>query len=991
MEDSLASAPTLLPSSNDDPLLRGADGLDDALREGSMRERVLAGLFPDTAPQRIGRFRVLDRLGAGGMGIVYTAYDEHLDRKIAVKVVREARARDDARDDGQARARLLREARALARLSHVNVVAVHEVGEHDGQVYVAMEFVRGRRLDRWLAAPGEDDARARPWRVIVDMFIQAGNGLAAAHEAGIIHRDFKPPNAIVSEEGVLKVLDFGLARDAQDAQPRALTTTFAETPLDPRASTLTRAGAILGTPAYMSPEQLRGEEATAQSDQFSFCVALHEALYGARPFAGATLKQLALNVLAGHRARPSGTTVPGWLDAIVARGLRGESASRWPSMRALVDALGDDPSARRRRRARSLAAAGLVVGSALALGSYARAMDQRCKGASAEFAEAWNAGRRAAVLTAMTGTGLSYARTSAESVTRTLDEYAERWAAARVDACEDTRIREEQTPALMEARLRCLDDRRRAAASIVRVLEEVDESSVGPSSRAVLRLPRIELCADAEYVTAAVKPPEDPATRATVAALRERLERVNALVTAGRYQEASALCDALAEEVAAARYPPLNVERSTLAGLLAVKLGDYQEAARALEPAYFEARALKHDELAAEAAYLLGWSVGYGLARYEEGARWARHILADVQRGTIDPELEVKALSLLGVLAELRSDFDEAVEHHDKAVALAHEVFGAESPSLSTLLLNRGSMHSARGAHEQALADYERGVELHARVYGESHPVVADLRSSIGLTYSQLGRIDEALEQMHLALEVSRAAYGESTELATVQLNVGVAYTTARRHHEAEQYLVRAYEVFSKLLGPAHPDVALARTALAVNELELGRFDSALAHFDAALAINVKAYGENNEQVATTSSFLGDAYRTLKRYDDAIAAYTRAITIWEQLAPDGHPRVVTALSGRGSTYFEREELTPARTDLERACALAERLEVDPEDHAKAELVLSRTLVALDPSSTPRALTLTRSAARRLDERASASAAELRDEMRAWVASLEGRP
>ena len=196
VEDSLSSAPTLLPSSDasDDLLARAAAGLDDALRESSMRARVLAGLFPSAAPQRIGRFRVLELLGEGGMGTVYTAYDERLDRKVAVKVVREKRSRDD----GQARARLLREARALARLSHANVVAVHEVGEHDGQVYVAMEFVRGQRLDRWLA--GAEGDRPRSWRLIVNMFMQAGEGLAAAHEAGIVHRDFKPESRPPSPE-----------------------------------------------------------------------------------------------------------------------------------------------------------------------------------------------------------------------------------------------------------------------------------------------------------------------------------------------------------------------------------------------------------------------------------------------------------------------------------------------------------------------------------------------------------------------------------------------------------------------------------------------------------------------------------------------------------------------------------------------------------------------------------------------------------------------
>jgi len=279
------------------------------------RELVKARLFRSRGgPVQIGRFTVLARLGEGGMGVVYTAYDDQLGRKVAVKLLR-----GDGRHDLVARARLLREAQAMARLSHANIVAVHEVGAtEDQQVFIAMEFVRGETLDAWLKG------QVHGWREILGEFIAAGRGLAAAHRAGLIHRDFKPHNVIVGEDGIVKVLDFGLARAserAEDAADRVEAPAAKERLLD---VALTHAGAVMGTPAYMAPEQHEGRPATARSDQFSFCVSLYEGLYGRHPFDCTSLGSLLSDVAAGRvRPPPPGTRVPPWLHRVVLRGLSG--------------------------------------------------------------------------------------------------------------------------------------------------------------------------------------------------------------------------------------------------------------------------------------------------------------------------------------------------------------------------------------------------------------------------------------------------------------------------------------------------------------------------------------------------------------------------------------------------------------------------------------------------------------------------------------------
>jgi serine/threonine protein kinase len=339
-----------------------------------------------TIPERattVARYILLDRIGAGGMGVVYSAYDPDLDRKVAIKLLHAGVGDgDDAR-----RLRLAREAQAMARLAHPNVVAVHDVGVHAGELFVAMALVEGRTLGAWLRA-----ARRSP-REVLRAFAAAGRGLAAAHDAGLVHRDFKPDNVLVrDQDGQILVGDFGLA-GLIDVPPRG--------DGEPAGAQVTQAGARFGTPAYMAPEQHRGDRADARADQFAFCVALYEGLYAEHPFVGAaklggvdTLDALALDVIAGRvRAAPRATQVPAWLRRVVVRGLSPAPADRWPSMAALLAALERDP---RRTLRRGLAVAGVAAAVAAGLLMWRREPAPTCAAAGARVATAWNDATRAA-------------------------------------------------------------------------------------------------------------------------------------------------------------------------------------------------------------------------------------------------------------------------------------------------------------------------------------------------------------------------------------------------------------------------------------------------------------------------------------------------------------------------------------------------------------------------------------------------------------------
>ena len=286
---------------------------------------------PTALPRSIGRFVVLRQLGQGGMGVVYAAYDEELDRKLAVKLLHQTELQSADR-----RTRILREAQAMARVSHPNTVQVYEVGEVLGQVFIAMEFIEGTTLGSWQNQSG------RTWEEVLRMYVAAGQGLVAAHAVGLVHRDFKPDNVLVGNDQRPRVADFGLARAAGTMEPSARSA--APGAVDLLSSPLTMTGSVIGTPAYMSPEQYSGEQADSRSDQFSFCAALYEALYKKLPFAGTTFGELSSNVLGG-KLRPvdPASPIPRIVEQTLRRGLATRPEQRFPSMTELLAALSINP------------------------------------------------------------------------------------------------------------------------------------------------------------------------------------------------------------------------------------------------------------------------------------------------------------------------------------------------------------------------------------------------------------------------------------------------------------------------------------------------------------------------------------------------------------------------------------------------------------------------------------------------------------------------
>jgi predicted Ser/Thr protein kinase len=417
----------------------------------------------------VGRYVIVEQLGAGGMGVVYAAYDPELDRRVALKLLN---PRGHASGSSKGRARLVREAQALAQLNHTNVVTVHDVGEHDGRVFVAMEYIEGTTLKLWFRST------PRPWREVVQVFLLAARGLMAAHAKEMTHRDFKPDNVMLQGDGANRrvvVMDFGLASAPTSAQsgvdfdPSASASLASTVDLD----ALTQTGAVMGTPSYMAPEQHAGHS-SPHSDQFSFCVTLYEALYGRRPFRGTTLPELVGAVSSGDiEPPPSPTKVPGWLRDVVVRGLAADPDKRWPSMSALVQALQADPS-RRRWALTGVVALVATAGTALVLDTLSdRRLAKACAEERMAIEQTWGEAQRKAAADAFGASELSYASAVWANAESRLDDVTQAWADARGQSC----LTRSQLPhSLREVQDACFESRRRRLEKNIKALSSPESA-----------------------------------------------------------------------------------------------------------------------------------------------------------------------------------------------------------------------------------------------------------------------------------------------------------------------------------------------------------------------------------------------------------------------------------------------------------------------------------------------------------------------------------
>jgi eukaryotic-like serine/threonine-protein kinase len=875
-------------------------GDEEPVRDSAMLDETIAGEDDEVDRRRrlyapgttVGRYVILQEVGAGAMGVVFAAFDPELNRKVALKILHPSR-RAGAKAAAAARARLLREAQAIARVSHPHVISVYDVGMVNDAVFVAMEFIEGMTLTSWLEQP-------RKVEEIVEVFVQAGRGLAAAHRAGLIHRDFKPDNVLVKLEGSpdetlepqVRVSDFGLARTDPSIVRDSESDDFLEIPAprssmsdsDIMSSPLTQVGAVVGTPRYMAPEQHFGNDSDPRSDQFGYCVAFYIALYKQDPFSAPSLERLALAKQQGRiRQIPSDSRVPAHLAELVRRGLSARMDDRFKSMDDLVEALLDDPDVRRRKMMSwlgGIAAVGAIVATAWAL----RAPDgvQVCDGAEDRLSGVWDAARREAVRERMLGTGVSYAQQSWSEVERQLDAYTTQWVRVHTEACEATHVMREQSDGLLDRRMTCLGSRRTALRALVEVLVEADASVVQRAVQAAAALPTLELCSNAAALLAQVEPPVDPTTAAHVAEVREQLANARVLGGAGKYAEALELArqaGTIAEEIG---YMPLVAEALAEIGSALESSGEYATAEEHLLRSAWEATRSHHDEALARAATRLVGVVGDRLARHEEGLRWGELARAVLDRLGLEPLSHASVDTSLGNVLFRMGRYEEAREHYERAIAIRVDAKGEDDPILAGMHVNLGGVLYRQRHHDEAIAAFQRAQELATSRMGAEHPLVGTVLVSLGLVYNAREDYDQAQLHHERGISIFRATMGKDHPfLATAISNLGVTLQARKQHEEAKQRFEEALAMYGASLGERHPEYARVLQNIGVAHQHLDELEEAREHIARALEIRREALAADHIEIAYSLAAMAELNLLEAEHAAALESFEGALAILE--------------------------------------------------------------------------------------------------------------
>jgi len=807
-----------------------SDSADTAPATGLTETPGDYGFPPGTS---VGRYVLGERLGAGGMGVVYAAHDRKLDRAVALKLLR-----PDASGHVEAHRQLVREAQTLARLAHPNVVNVHDIGDFEGRVYVDMELVTGRTLAQWLEA-GE-----RPWEVVLDVFLQAGRGLAAAHAVGIVHRDFKPDNVLVGDDGRVRVADFGIALlgprpqrafgepagdGANEASSESETTTGA-----PVVRSHSRSIGRTGTPAYMAPEQRRDGTADARSDQYSFCVALHEAMCGERPRDSSKSGKSNSPPAAVDRKPPP------WLEQAIARGLSKDPDQRYPSMDALLETLVSEPRRRRQRRrlaAMSVAAAGFLAAGVGWGSAHNRASaPPLCRGAEAKLAGVWDAERKDAVQRAFLAVQKPFAADAWSGVQRALDAYATAWVATRTEACEATRVRGEQSDQILGLRMACLDDRAAALNAVSEVFSHADEGVVLHAFGAAQELPRLAPCSDTKWLLARVKPPADPATAAKVAELHVRLARVKALDDSAQYSEALPIARGLVADAEPIGDRQVQAEALYALGSLLGRTSDLAGAEPALRQAASVADAAGDDALRVRAwGALLFYTVGEGgkfdlIPVFQEEAKGALARLGG------DDDVEANYLEDLGAAFLSAGKLAEARQSDEKAAEIEARTFGHDSWQEAIALTNLGIAHAAAGEGGAALDALEGALAIDERQLGPSHPHVASAENAMGGALMEEGKPAEAEPHARRAVSVADGTLGEE-ELSRYVFDLGEVLVAEGKLDDALASYQRALALMSKARAAEDPTLISFLRGVGETYLSLGKPALGVPYLERAVAI----------------------------------------------------------------------------------------------------------------------------------------------------------
>lgn len=887
----------------------GVDVEAEALR-ASVRSR----LFGETSVSTLGRYQLQRQIGRGGMGVVYAALDPELGRTVALKVLR---PHGTGGSQQTREARLVREARALARLSHPNVVSVYAVERIGGVLCIAMEFVRGETLAAWLSAEPRTEA------AIVGAFVDAARGLAAAHRNGIVHRDFKPLNVMVGASegrgarGRVRVLDFGLAMT--DTSLEETTTQDGAGSFESGSGTQTETGTVMGTRGYMAPE-LREGAASAASDQYAFFISLFRALTQRSP------KEPPLETIELDR-------IPGRLRPIVRRGLAKDPGARWPNLDEAADAL-------LRAVAPRWPIAAAATGTVLALAgvawvSTAHAEPDPCASFDARAESTWSESRVHSI-----------EATLKDAPAFAVDAWAR--AAPHLETAM-ARLREQGGVACRSAYDRGKLVSRPDAATVLCLQSQLVEldAALGQFEAEPQRPQPLDFASFAPL--RACEQTSEPTVDAGSRAFEEALAAVRGQLRAGSYAPAHAAMQELIRQVQSVSPASLRAEAFLLSGRAAQAAGHYEIAETRFQAALGEATTAGTDAVAARTWVALLDLEGRDFGRQAEAKRMLVPARAAIARVPDDARLQADFIATQAMLADRSADPERAIE-------LLHEALAAvpETPETATrrahLLhaLARGLRRAGRPA--QSMPHAREALKLTRDVLGPRHPEVATRHIAVGTAANLAGDTEAALAAFGAALDIYTEALGpEHPSVAVALHNRGTALAASGQIDDAYADIARAAELDRANLGVDNPGRAQSLYTLAMLQRQRGQADDAQQLMNEALQILSRAWGDDHPDLSYVVGGLADLAAAEGDFDAATKHYARAQALLEPALGASHPRMVYPLLGAGRVALQRDMPTEAVAPLERARAIAQAGGVDPLTGAEVSYRLALALVDDDGS------------------------------------------
>jgi serine/threonine-protein kinase len=901
----------------------------------------------------IGRYLVLELLGRGGMGSVYAAYDPVLDRKIALKLL------TDPDDDGSSgRARMRREAQALAKLSHPNVMIVHDVDDHAKGIYIAMELVQGTTLRAW--------ALGRPWREIIGAYLDAARGLGAAHAAGLIHRDFKPDNVLVGTDGRVRVTDFGLARLAPEGDGVPV--------LGELSSNLTQQGTVVGTPSYMAPEQIDGDPVDARTDQFAWCLSAWEALFGESPWPIPTLAVRSAAMKTDVPKPPAKTKVPRAVTRVLLRGLHPKRAKRWPDMESLIAALERARSSRRVVAGAIAAAAVVALGAVFVLGR--QTTGPSCDAAATPVADAWPA---AAVHAAFAATHVPYAEAAFAVVNREVEAWRGRWRSVAVESCRATREQGTQSEAMLDLRTACLARARDGLRTFADALVHADASLVEKAPAVATRLPELGAC-DAAALAGVAPPPPDPhGTRQLIETALTGIERDT--MRGLSLDAAKALLPVARVWVAAATtlgWQPLVARAQRAIAMLEEDIGQGKEARTSLLAAMAAAQgddlaAIELDLLDLEGRITSDWALAESWAKLAEatlgrlGARPATHVELARRHGhaleraghpddarrvlvaelpaarALGPLDEVGLLAELGLAENDLGSLDDARAHLERARSLARGELGDQHPRVASITHDLATTAYRQGKYAEAEKLLREALAVRELTRGADSTDVANSAEALGVTLLAEDRLAEAKPLLERAITIYEARLGPTNnDVANAYNDIGGAYHRAGDYAAALANGEHVLAIREATLGPDHPDVAESLVNIAIELKALEKWDRVFPNYRRAIAIFEKSYGPQSIELGVTYLNYAEALRVHGDLDAAGAAYEKSRAILAAKLGEDHPMLAHIWNGTGQLELARGHVDAAVPLLERAVAMREK-DGEAPDLAESRFALARAL------------------------------------------------